>query len=112
MIRICHKCGCELEHHKDQRIVEFDGETGREYRVLCPQCFGLMLAFITPAYVPGISKTQYDLLLHKVKKEETMSVFDQFKNQIKGMRERGLTIPEIAQEANLNNRIIMEVLKC
>lgn len=112
MIRSCHKCGCELEHYKDQKIIEFDGENGSEYRVLCPQCFELAKAFVTPAYIPEISKTQYDLLVHKIKNSSEKSIFEKFKEQVKGMKSRGLTIPEIAQAAHVTNRVIMEVLKC
>ena len=107
-VRNCHRCGLELTNPKDQKTVNF----GYEYRVLCPTCFGMTLAFCTPAFIPGISKTQYDLLVHKAKNIHSESeVFGEFVNEIKRMREEGFTIPEIAQTAKVTNRVVMEILK-
>lgn len=107
-VRTCHRCGLELTKPKDQKTIDF----GHEYRVLCPTCFGMALAFCTPAFIPGISKTQYDLLVHKANNENTeKSVFECFIKEIKRMRDEGFTVPEIAQAANVTNRVIMEILK-
>lgn len=112
MIRYCHRCGCEIERHKDQKVLEFSGKNGQEFRVLCPTCNKMTLAFCTPAYIPELSKTEWDIIVHQKEKCRDVSIFDQFRNEIKNMRERGLLVHEIAQAAGVSNRTILEVLKC
>lgn len=113
MIRNCHKCGCEIERHKDQKVLEFSGENGQEFRVLCPTCNKMTLAFCTPAYIPEISKTEYELILYRfMKGKNEKSIFARFKDEVKHLRKNGFTVPEIAQGTGTTNRIIMEVLKC
>lgn len=111
MIRYCHRCGCELSHTKDQKVVEFTTEYGQEFRVLCPTCCEMTIAFMTPAYIPEISKTEWELVVHKSKKTKGQSVFDQCRRQIKIMREKGCTVPEISAETGLTNRAVLELLK-
>lgn len=111
MVRYCHRCGCELARTKDQRVIEFNSEYGQEFRILCPTCQEMTIAFMTPAYIPEISKTQWELLAHKAKKLDNQSIFDQCRQQIKTMRSNGCTIPEIAKEAGMSNRAVMDLLK-
>lgn len=111
MIRYCHKCGCELLYTKDQKTVEFTSEYGQEFRVLCPTCFEMTMAFMTPAYIPEISKTQWELVVHKATQLEGRSIFQQCKDQIKAFRAKGITVPEIAQETGFSNRAVLDILK-
>lgn len=108
MIRYCHKCGMELVKPSDQKVIEFGGD----YRVLCPTCYDMTLDFCTPAYVPDISKTRYELMKYKIQKQNTeKSSYSQFVEEVKHLREKGFTVPEIAQKYGVSNRMIMEVLK-
>ena len=108
MVRNCHKCGLELVKPSEQKVIEFGGD----YRVLCPTCYDMTLDFCTPAYVPDISKTRYELIKYKAqKKNSEKSPYLQFVGEVKHLRDKGFTVPEIAQEYGVSNRIIMEVLK-
>lgn len=111
MIRYCHRCGGELVHAKDQKVMEFTTECGQEFRILCPTCFEMAQAFITPAFIPEISKTQWELVVHKAQKLDNQSIFDQCRKQIKSMRANGCTIPEIAAETGFSNRVVMDLSK-
>jgi hypothetical protein len=82
-----------------------------ESRDLCEDCALLTESFMTIAYIPGISLTQYDLLLFHLRKNQAeKTTREKIKELVEELRNQGGTVPEIAEETGLCNKCVLKIV--
>lgn len=106
----CERCGKEIGR-EDAYTVKIEHYDRIETRTLCNDCKSLSEAFMTAAYIPGISQTQYDILVRLSKNEEMKSNSDAIKEIVKELREKDMTVSEIVKEIGICNQCVMKILK-
>lgn len=106
----CERCGKEI-NLEDAYKVTMAKRNRVESRTLCEDCKLLSESFMTAAYIPGISQTQYDILVRLSKNEEMKSNSDAIKEIVKELREKDMTVPEIVREIGICNQCVMKILK-
>lgn len=106
----CERCGKEIGR-EDAYTVKIEYHDRVETKTLCSGCKSLSEAFMTAAYIPGISKTQYDILVRLSRNEEMKSNSDAIKEIVKELREKDMTVPEIVKEIGICNQCVMKILK-
>lgn len=106
----CERCGKEI-NTEDSYAVKIERYGRVEKRTLCEDCKSLSEAFMTAAYIPGISKTQYELLLYMARNVEHKTPADKFKDLVEDLKKSGMTVPEIAKEIGVCNQCVMRLVK-
>lgn len=106
----CERCGKEI-NIEDSYSVKIEHCGRVEQRTLCEDCKSLSEAFMTAAYIPGISKTQYELLLYLARNAEHKTPADKVKDLVDDLKKSGMTVPEIAKEIGICNQCVMRIMK-
>lgn len=107
----CERCGEKIKPGKHVIRTTFDNEKRiKEMNIYCQECDKEIMEFSTPACIPGISNTQWELKMHRKKKREK-SPRQILIEILEDMRGQGMTVPEISQELGLDNKSVMKLCK-
>ena len=106
----CERCGKEI-NLEDAYKVTMAKRNRVESRTLCEDCKLLSESFMTAAYIPGISQTQYDLLVYIARSTEKKSPGVILQELVEELKNAGATVPEIAQELHICNKCVVNLTR-
>ena len=105
----CDRCGKTI-HGKRNEIIALDKEEKTNHSfLLCRECYVESVDFMTPAYIPGICNTRWELGMHYKRKKDRID--NRPVRKVKKLRISGYTVPEIAQELGIKNIEVMKIIK-
>lgn len=109
MIKInCDRCNKPIKPGEQVELLRnYKGH--KVSKVLCIECNKLDLEFITPAFIPDMSLTQYDLRFRK--KEKNKKPYEILMKLMREMKAGGMTVPEIAQELHICNKCVVNLTR-
>lgn len=106
----CERCGKEI-NYDDAHVMKIEHRGRVNCTYMCEDCADLTKQFTEPAYIPGYSKTRYDILCNQMKAKLEMHPKYQIREMVKNLMIKKRKVNKVAAELGITPESVMLIIK-